>query len=193
MYDRDGRPILIGAIAFSFAYFEKRYWPLQVVAVFFFIEFLVRVSAGISRSPIGLLTGWMTQRQQPDWVSAKPKRFVWTLGLAMLVFDGFHHELRHTRMAAEVYLPGLSRSHVARIGARALLGLRESMGSWCGIAGRPRTRPSRFVPTVRATSPFGAARSNPQILNPVEQVPDGDDRTRRWRNYQTGPASAAAW
>ena len=77
-----GTTMVIGAIAFSFAYFEKRYWPLQVVAVFF-IEFLVRVSAGISRSPIGLLTGWMTQRQQPDWVSAKPKRFAWTLGLAM--------------------------------------------------------------------------------------------------------------
>lgn len=78
-----GTTMVIGAIAFSFAYFEKRYWPLQVVAVFFFIEFLVRVSAGISRSPIGRLTGWMTQRQQPDWVSAKPKRFAWTLGLAM--------------------------------------------------------------------------------------------------------------
>ena len=118
-----GTTMVIGAIAFSFAYFEKRYWPLQVVAVFFFIEFLVRVSAGISRSPVGLLTGWMTQRQQPDWVSAKPKRFAWTLGLAMSGFDGFHHELRHTRLAAEVYLPGLSGSHVARIGARALLGL----------------------------------------------------------------------
>jgi hypothetical protein len=25
----------------------------------------------------------MTRRQPPDWVSAKPKRFAWTLGLAM--------------------------------------------------------------------------------------------------------------
>ncbi len=78
-----GITMVMGAAAFSFAYFEKRYWPLQVVAVFFFIEFLVRVSAGIARSPVGLLAGWMTQRQQPDWASAKPKRFAWTLGLAM--------------------------------------------------------------------------------------------------------------
>ena len=28
-----GTTTVIGAIAFSFAYFEKRYWPLQVVAV----------------------------------------------------------------------------------------------------------------------------------------------------------------
>jgi hypothetical protein len=64
--------------------FEHRYWPLQVVSSFFFAEFLVRVSAaGITRSPIGLLAGWMTRRQPPDRVSAKPKRFAWTLGLAM--------------------------------------------------------------------------------------------------------------
>ena len=25
----------------------------------------------------------MTSRQAPDWVSAKPKRFAWTLGLGM--------------------------------------------------------------------------------------------------------------
>ena len=74
-----GMTMVMGAIAFAFAYFENRYWRLQVVASFFFIEFLVRVTAGISRSPVGLLTGWMTQRQPPDWVSAKPKRFAWTL------------------------------------------------------------------------------------------------------------------
>ena len=50
------------------------------------VEFLVRVTAGISRSPVGLLAGWLTQRQPPDWVSAKPKRFAWTLGLAMSGF-----------------------------------------------------------------------------------------------------------
>ena len=73
----------IGAVAFAYAYFEHRYWGLQVVASFLFVEFLVRVTAGISRSPVGLLAGWMTRRQPPDWVSAKPKRFAWTLGLAL--------------------------------------------------------------------------------------------------------------
>jgi hypothetical protein len=78
-----GLTMAIGVVAFAYAYFEHRYWGLQVVSSFFFVEFLVRVTAGISRSPIGLLAGWMTQRQPPDWVSAKPKRFAWTLGLAM--------------------------------------------------------------------------------------------------------------
>jgi len=81
-----GITMVMGAVAFAYAYFEHRYWGLQVAASFLFAEFLVRVTAGISRSPVGLLAGWMTQRQPPDWVSAKPKRFAWTLGLAMTGF-----------------------------------------------------------------------------------------------------------
>ncbi len=78
-----GFTMALGVVAFAYAYFEQRYWGLQVVASFFFVEFLVRVTAGISRSPVGVLAGWMTRRLPPDWVSAKPKRFAWTLGLAM--------------------------------------------------------------------------------------------------------------
>jgi hypothetical protein len=78
-----GTTMAMGAVAFAYAYFEHRYWGLQVVASVFFVDFLVRVTAGISRSPIGLLAGWMTRRWPPEWVSAKPKRFAWTLGLAM--------------------------------------------------------------------------------------------------------------
>ena len=78
-----GITMALGVVAFAYAYFEQRYWGLQLVSTFFFVEFLVRVTAGISRSPVGVLAGWMTRRQPPDWVSAKPKRFAWTLGLAM--------------------------------------------------------------------------------------------------------------
>ena len=78
-----GTTMVLGAVAFAYAYFEHWYWGLQVVSSFLFVEFLVRVSAGISRSPVGLAAGWMTRRQAPDWVSAKPKRFAWSLGLAM--------------------------------------------------------------------------------------------------------------
>jgi Domain of unknown function (DUF4395) len=78
-----GTTMAMGAVAFAYAYFEHRYWGLQVVSSFFFAEFLVRVTAGIRRSPVGLLAGWMTRRRPPDWASAKPKRFAWTLGLMM--------------------------------------------------------------------------------------------------------------
>lgn len=78
-----GTTMVMGAVAFAYAYFDRLYWPLQTVAVLFFVEFLLRVTVGITWSPIGLVGGWMTRRQPPEWVSAKPKRFAWTLGVGM--------------------------------------------------------------------------------------------------------------
>jgi Domain of unknown function (DUF4395) len=59
-----GITLLLGAVAFVYAYFAKVYLPIKFVTAIFFL-------------------GWMTQRQAPHWVSAKPKRFAWTLGLVM--------------------------------------------------------------------------------------------------------------
>jgi Domain of unknown function (DUF4395) len=78
-----GLTLVIGAVSFSYAYFDKQYVPLQVTAGLFFLEFLLRVTVGIRFSPIGSLAHAMTRRQTAEWVSAKPKRFAWTLGLAM--------------------------------------------------------------------------------------------------------------
>ena len=38
---------------------------------------------GIRYSPFGVVARAMTSNRPPDWVSAKPKRFAWSLGLAM--------------------------------------------------------------------------------------------------------------
>jgi hypothetical protein len=57
--------------------------PLQAVATFFFVEFLIRITLGLRYSPTGAVARLLTQRQPPDWVSAKPKRFAWTLGLSL--------------------------------------------------------------------------------------------------------------
>lgn len=78
-----GMTMVMGAVAFVYAYFAKVYVPIQVVTTVFFIEFLIRVTAGLKYSPVGGIARWMTQRQPPHWVSAKPKRFAWTLGLVM--------------------------------------------------------------------------------------------------------------
>jgi Domain of unknown function (DUF4395) len=78
-----GITLLLGAVAFVYAYFAKVYLPIKFVTAIFFLEFAVRLLAGIRVSPVGLIAGWMTQRQAPHWVSAKPKRFAWTLGLVM--------------------------------------------------------------------------------------------------------------
>jgi len=78
-----GVTLALGAFAFVHAYFAQRYVPIQVVTVFFFVEFLVRVTVGLRYSPVGVLAKLLVARRQPHWVSAKPKRFAWTLGLLM--------------------------------------------------------------------------------------------------------------
>ena len=78
-----GLTMVIGAVAFAYAYFDRNYVPLQVVTVFFFIEFLTRVTAGLKYSPMGVIGLWMVQRKPPEWASAKPKRFAWTMALAL--------------------------------------------------------------------------------------------------------------
>jgi hypothetical protein len=78
-----GLTMAIGAVAFCYAYFTGQYIPLQAVASLFCVEFLIRVTAGIRYSPVGVLARLLTFNLPPEWVSAKPKRFAWTLGLGM--------------------------------------------------------------------------------------------------------------
>jgi len=78
-----GLTMVTGAVAFAYAYFDKQYIPLQAVASLYFAEFLIRVTAGLRFSPFGLMAGIITRGRAPEWVSAAPKRFAWSLGLAM--------------------------------------------------------------------------------------------------------------
>lgn len=78
-----GLTMVAGAVAFSYAYFDKQYIPLQVMASLFLVEFLIRVTFGLRYSPFGVLAHAMTSHRRPDWVAARPKRFAWWLGLTM--------------------------------------------------------------------------------------------------------------
>lgn len=97
-----GITMAAGAVAFVYANFDKLFWPIQSVSAIFFIDFLIRVTLGLERSPSGLLAGWMTRHEDPQWVSARPKRFAWTLGLVMaaamaaITNSGIHGPLPRT-------------------------------------------------------------------------------------------------
>jgi hypothetical protein len=78
-----GLTMALGAAAFVYAFFARVYLPIQVVTTMFVFEFLIRVTFGLRYSPMGMLAHWLTRGQPPQWVSAKPKRFAWTLGLSL--------------------------------------------------------------------------------------------------------------
>ncbi|WP_170295331.1 DUF4395 family protein [Paracoccus aestuariivivens] len=77
-----GITMLMGAIALVCAYSAKEYLPIQTVTTFFFMEFVIRVRFGLQYSPLGHVVRLITHLP-PQWVSAKPKRFAWTLGLVL--------------------------------------------------------------------------------------------------------------
>jgi len=78
-----GLTMALGAVAFAYAALARIYGPIQVVTVLFFVEFALRVTRGLGGSPLGMLAGWLVRRRPPEWASARPKRFAWTLGLVM--------------------------------------------------------------------------------------------------------------
>jgi hypothetical protein len=77
-----GLTMVVGAVAFGSAYFAGDYLLLQVASSLFFVEFLIRVVSGIRYSPVGAIARAMTHGRPPEWVSAKPKRFAWSVGSA---------------------------------------------------------------------------------------------------------------
>jgi hypothetical protein len=78
-----GITMAMGAIAFVYANFEKVFLPIKMVTAFFFIDFLIRATRGLKYSPVGIVAKVLVRRLEPQWTSAKPKRFAWTLGLVM--------------------------------------------------------------------------------------------------------------
>ena len=84
-----GLTMIAGAVAFVYANFEKVFVPIRVVTIVFSLEFLIRLTVGLRYSPVGAVSRWMTRRQQPQWVSTKPKRFAWTMGLVMSLAMAF--------------------------------------------------------------------------------------------------------
>jgi hypothetical protein len=78
-----GLTLVVGAFAFVEAWLGKEYAPIKLVTILFAIEFGIRVAVGIRYSPFGWLARLITSGQEPEWVSAKPKRFAWIMGLVL--------------------------------------------------------------------------------------------------------------
>jgi Domain of unknown function (DUF4395) len=78
-----GLTMVVGAVAFSYAYFAKQYIPLRIAASLFFVDFLLRLTVGLGYSPVGVVARGIARGRPAEWVSLRPKRFAWTLGLGM--------------------------------------------------------------------------------------------------------------
>jgi hypothetical protein len=115
-----GLTMVIGAVAFSFAYFDQNYIPLQVVTTVFFVEFLIRLTAGIRYSPMGVVARAMTFPHPPEWGLREAQAVRVDAGPRHVVVDGDHHQQRHPRHPAAHDLSDLPVADVDGIGPRHL-------------------------------------------------------------------------
>lgn len=78
-----GLLMALGTVAFFVALLDHDYVLLRIVSAYFLFEFLVRIVVGIHRTPSGLIAHVLARRYPPEWVSAKPKRFAWTMAAVL--------------------------------------------------------------------------------------------------------------
>lgn len=139
-----GLTMAAGGVAFAYAYFRQLYWPLQAVSSLFAVEFLVRVTGGLRRSPFGLIAGLLTRRHRPDWVLGPAEEIRLDARPGHGGCHGRHHQRRHPRLAAPNDLPDLPHLDVAGVRAGPVPGLRDPPPAGPARLGGQRSGPDRL-------------------------------------------------
>ena len=70
-------------ISFMFIMFSENFVPFKYVITFFLTDFIFRVFLNPKYSPTLILGRLIVGNQEPEYVSAAPKKFAWSIGLAM--------------------------------------------------------------------------------------------------------------
>ena len=149
-----GLTMVIGAVAFSYAYFdaELRAAPGRHDACSSSSS-SIRLTLGLRYSPMGVVARAMTRGHPPEWVSAKPKRFAWTLGLGMsfamviITNSGIRGMLPRT-----ICLICLTLMWMESVLGR-VPGLQDPRPAGATRLDDARTPPSRSAPTAPASCP----------------------------------------
>jgi hypothetical protein len=117
--------MVAGAVAFAYAYFDKQYVPIQIVASLFFVEFAIRVTVELRYSPFGVVAHAMTRGRTPRVGLGETKALRAVARAGDIARDDRHHQQRHPRLPAANHLPHLSDAHVDGVRARAVHRLRD--------------------------------------------------------------------
>ena len=71
--------------SFMLVAFKNNFLPIKYVITFFLVDFIIRVFVNPRFSPT-LITGRLIiRRQVPEYVSARPKKFAWIIGVTLSV------------------------------------------------------------------------------------------------------------
>jgi hypothetical protein len=79
-----GLLFLFGFAAWMLALTTDNYQPLRAFGMTFMIDMFLRLFVSTRWVPSLMLANLIVRPQRPEWVDAAPKKFAWSLGLAMV-------------------------------------------------------------------------------------------------------------
>lgn len=80
-----GLLFLFGFTAWMLALTTDNYQPLRAFGMTFMIDMYLRLFVSTKWVPSLVIANWIVRPQRPEWVDAAPKKFAWSLGLAMVI------------------------------------------------------------------------------------------------------------
>ena len=63
--------------------FNENFLLIKYVITLFLTDFMIRVFVNPKYSPALIMARWIVSQQTPEYVSAAPKRFAWSIGLVL--------------------------------------------------------------------------------------------------------------
>lgn len=78
-----GITLVLGLFSFFHAFYLSDYSYLRLLVPVLFVDFLIKVTAGVSYSPLSRLASLIVSGQSKEYVGAIQKRFAWSIGLAL--------------------------------------------------------------------------------------------------------------
>lgn len=69
--------------SFLLIMFRNNFVPVKYVISIFFLDMLIRVLINPRYAPILIISRWIVNRQTPEYVGARQKKFAWAVGLAL--------------------------------------------------------------------------------------------------------------
>ena len=70
-------------ISLMFILFRNNFLPIKYVVTIFLADFIIRVFVNPAFSPTLIIGRLIVHNQSPEYVGAKPKKFAWTIGVAL--------------------------------------------------------------------------------------------------------------
>ena len=77
--------LLLGLTSFFNAFLLHNFLYTKIFVIVFMLDFFIRIFISPSYSPSLIIGRFFIRKQEPEYVSAEPKKFAWSIGLSLSI------------------------------------------------------------------------------------------------------------